>query len=118
MIDVEGGCHCREVRFRCLLPDPPVAALSCLCSICTATGFVHLIVARGDFELLSGRDSLSSYRFGTGAAQHLFCRRCGIKSFYQPRSHPEAWSVNANCLDERIDLAIEHFAHPEDRISQ
>ena len=44
--------------------------------------------------------SLTSYRFGTGAADHLFCRNCGVKSFYQPRSHPDAWSVNANCLDE------------------
>ena len=41
-----------------------------------------------------------SYRFGTGAAEHLFCSVCGVKSFYQPRSHPDAWSVNANCLDE------------------
>ena len=51
------------------------------------------------FELLTGRDALTSYRFGSGAAEHLFCRHCGVKSFYQPRSHPEAWSVNANCLD-------------------
>ena len=41
-----------------------------------------------DFELLTGRDALTSYRFGTGAAEHLFCRHCGVKSFYQPRSHP------------------------------
>jgi hypothetical protein len=113
MIDVEGGCHCRNVRFRARLPEPPVAALSCQCSICSATGFLHIIVERDDFELLSGRDSLSSYRFGTGTADHLFCRRCGIKSFYQPRSHPTAWSVNANCLDTPVPLAVEDFAHAD-----
>jgi hypothetical protein len=32
-----------------------------------------------------------------------------VKSFYQPRSHPDAWSVNANCLDEPLQLAVEHF---------
>ena len=32
-----------------------------------------------------------------------------MKSFYQPRSHPEAWSVNAHCLDEPVALAIELF---------
>jgi hypothetical protein len=32
-----------------------------------------------------------------------------VKSFYQPRSHPDAWSVNANCLDERLELSIEKF---------
>jgi len=114
MILVEGGCHCRDVRFCCSLPEPPVVALSCKCSICAATGFLHIIVERDDFELLSGRDSLSSYRFGTGTAEHLFCRRCGIKSFYQPRSHPEAWSVNAHCLDRPVELDIHDFAHPEE----
>jgi hypothetical protein len=34
---------------------------------------------------------------------------CSVKSFYQPRSHPDAWSVNAHCLDEPVDLAIERF---------
>jgi hypothetical protein len=32
-----------------------------------------------------------------------------VKSFYQPRSHPDAWSVNANCLDEAVELEIEQF---------
>ena len=109
MIEAQGGCHCRDVRFRCSLPDPPVAAMSCNCSICAATGFVHVMVPHTDFELVTGRDALTSYRFGTGAAEHLFCKRCGIKSFYQPRSHPACWSVNANCLDERPELAIEQF---------
>ena len=50
----------------------------------------------------SGGEGLTSYRFGTGAANHLFCAVCGVKSFYQPRSHPEAWSVNLNALDDRV----------------
>ena len=57
----------------------------------------------------TGRGALSSYRFGTGAAEHLFCRHCGVKSFYQPRSHPDAWSVNARCLDAPVELAVEAF---------
>jgi hypothetical protein len=32
-----------------------------------------------------------------------------VKSFYQPRSHPDAWSVNATCLDQPVELAIEAF---------
>ena len=91
------------------MPDPPVPALDCNCSVCSMTGFIHIMVPHEAFELLTGRDALTSYRFGTGAAQHLFCSTCGVKSFYQPRSHPEAWSVNANALDERPDLAITSF---------
>lgn len=73
------------------------------------TGFIHIVVPHEDFELLTGSDALTSYRFGTGAAEHLFCRYCGVKSFYQPRSHPDAWSVNANCLDGPVEFAIEQF---------
>ena len=102
---IQGGCHCRAVRFEAEVPEA-VEVLDCNCSICSATGFRHLIVPHEDFTLLSGEDALTSYRFGTGAAEHLFCRTCGIKSFYQPRSHPEAWSVNLNALDDPGALRI------------
>lgn len=106
---VSGGCHCRAVRFEAELPDTPVPALDCNCSVCTMTGFLHVIVLHEQFQLVSGRGALVSYRFGTGAAEHLFCGRCGVKSFYQPRSHPDSWSINVNCLDEPVELAIEAF---------
>jgi hypothetical protein len=109
MIEVSGGCHCGAVRFTATMPDPPVPALACNCSICSMTGFLHVMVTRDRFDLLTGRDALTSYRFGSGAADHLFCANCGVKSFYQPRSHPDAWSVNANCLDEAPELSVEQF---------
>lgn len=94
----EGGCHCGAVRFAATFTDPP-ELLDCNCSICAKTGFLHLIVAAGDFELLRGADTLTDYRFGTGTARHLFCQICGIKSFYVPRSHPDGFSVNWRALD-------------------
>lgn len=98
MIRIEGGCHCGAVRYTCEVPEK-VELLDCNCSICSKTGYLHLFVPHGDFTLLNGQDALVSYRFGTGAAEHLFCGTCGIKSFYQPRTHPEAWSVHFRCLD-------------------
>ena len=100
-----GSCHCEAVRFRISLPASAVELLDCNCSICAKTGFLHLIVPHTDFELASGADALTSYRFGSSAAEHLFCKVCGIKSFYQPRSHPTAWSFNFRCLDEGHGLA-------------
>ena len=102
---ITGGCHCGAVRFEAEVPKA-VEILDCNCSICTMTGFRHLIVPHADFRLLSGEGDLASYRFGTGAANHLFCAACGVKSFYQPRSHPEAWSVNLNALDDVSPLEI------------
>lgn len=100
----EGGCHCGAVRFA-IEVAPPVELLICNCSICSMAGFRHLIVSQESFELLRGEDALTSYRFGTGTAEHLFCRTCGIKSFYRPRSHPEGWSVNYSCLDRAGEIA-------------
>ena len=109
MIEVKGGCHCGTVRFRAELPDPPPRVLECNCSICRLTGFLHLIVSHDQFTLEKGGDQLTSYRFGTGAAAHLFCAKCGVKSFYQPRSHPDCWSINAHCLDQPVELTLEQF---------
>ncbi|HLK25797.1 MAG TPA: GFA family protein [Caulobacteraceae bacterium] len=105
-----GGCHCGAVRFEAALPDV-VEAQSCNCSICERTGFVHIIVPESRFRLLAGAEALTSYRFNTGVADHLFCKTCGVKSFYRPRSNPDGWSVNARCLDDAsaIDLRIEPF---------
>lgn len=76
-----------------------IAALDCNCSMCRLSGFLHLIVPRADFRLLAGADELSEYRFGSGVARHLFCRVCGIKSFYVPRSNPDGLDVNVRALD-------------------
>lgn len=107
---IAGGCHCRKVRFEAEVPAR-VEVLDCNCSICAATGFRHLIVPHSDFRLLSGAEALVSYRFGSGAANHLFCGTCGIKSFYQPRSHPQAWSVNLNAIEDvsGLDIAVRAF---------
>ena len=106
---VSGGCHCSAVRFEAELPDPPVPALDCNCSICRMTGYLHVMVPHDAFELVTGREALASHRFGSGTAEHLFCSHCGVKSFYQPRSHPGSWSINAHCLDQPVELAVEPF---------
>ncbi|WP_265563556.1 GFA family protein [Sphingomicrobium arenosum] len=106
---VEGGCHCGAVRWQAQLPEPPLEVLDCNCSMCRKTGHLHVFVPHGDFLLLRGDDALTRYRFNTGAAVHLFCRFCGVKSFYQPRSHPEDWSLNARCFDEDVPLDVRAF---------
>jgi len=60
---------------------------------------LHLIVPREHFRLLAGEDAQTTYTFNTGVARHLFCNTCGVKSFYVPRSHPDAYSVNARCIE-------------------
>jgi hypothetical protein len=106
MITHRGGCHCGRVRFEVLAPAK-LEVQECNCSICSKSGFLHLIVPAERFSLLSGAESLSTYTFNTGTAKHLFCRVCGIKSYYIPRSHPEGFSVNARCLDPQTIASLQ-----------
>jgi hypothetical protein len=94
----QGSCHCGAVRFEV---DAPVDLMvhECNCSICRRSAYLHLIVPATHFRLLSGTAALSVYRFNTGIARHRFCRICGIKAFYVPRSNPDGYSINLRCLD-------------------
>ena len=94
----EGGCHCRAVRFEVEAPED-VAVQDCNCSLCAMTGFLHLIVPKSRFRLVKGEGNITTYTFNTGVAKHMFCRTCGIKSFYVPRSNPDGIDVNVRCLD-------------------
>ena len=99
-MQIEGGCHCGLVRFTASVPDRTVQVDECDCSICRRSGYLHLLVPAAAFQVLRGAEKLTTYRFGTGTAQHMFCSRCGIKSFYKPRSHPNHISINYRCVDE------------------
>ncbi len=109
-VEYHGGCHCGAARFRFTGPER-LDVLECNCSICSMTGYLHVTVPHAAFTLLTPTDALAEYRFCTGAARHLFCRHCGVKSFYVPRSHPDGYSVNVRCLDPGsvVELRIAPF---------
>ena len=102
MKTMQGGCHCGRVRFKVVADLDRVSY--CNCSVCSKKGFLHLIVPPEQFELLSGKDDLTTYQFNTGTAKHTFCKVCGIHAFYVPRSDPDKIDVNVRCIDD-IDLS-------------
>ena len=85
--------------------------MECNCSMCGKSGFLHLIVPKSCFQLLEGAEHLSTYTFNTGVAKHYFCKVCGIKSFYVPRSNPDGYSINVRCLDQATvrSVKVTHF---------
>ena len=85
MVVHRGRCHCGAVTFEVDAPAD-LNVVECNCSMCERVGFLHLMVSKSRFRLLTGGEVLISYRFNTGVAEHLFCRVCGVKSFYVPRS--------------------------------
>jgi hypothetical protein len=106
LVTHRGGCHCGRVAFEVDAPAS-LQAQDCNCSICRMTGFLRLIVPKARFRLLTDPEALAEYRWNTGVARHLFCRTCGIKSFYVPRSNPDGIDVNVHCLDRSTITALE-----------
>ena len=105
-----GGCHCKSVRFEVDLPRA-IEVENCNCSICRMSGNIHVIVPHKRFRLTSGEEILQEYTFNTGAAKHKFCKICGVKSFYTPRSNPDGIAVTWRCLDnwDKFDVKICNF---------
>ena len=75
-----GGCHCGAVRYEANI-DFSKGTIRCNCSMCAKSRAWLVAVAQEDFNLKSGADALTAYRFNTERIEHLFCKHCGIKCF-------------------------------------
>ncbi|XP_006875966.1 PREDICTED: centromere protein V [Chrysochloris asiatica] len=105
-----GGCHCGAVRFE-VWASADLHIFDCNCSICKKKQNRHFIVPASRFKLLKGAESMTTYTFNTHKAQHTFCKRCGVQSFYTPRSNPGGYGIAPHCLDEGTvrSVVIEEF---------
>jgi hypothetical protein len=99
-----GGCHCRSVRYEVEL-DLAKPVIECNCSMCGRAGTLLTFVPAERFKLLSGEGALTDYQFNHLVVHHLFCGKCGVKSFARGKSRDgsDTVAINARCLDE-VDL--------------
>jgi hypothetical protein len=99
----DGGCHCGRVKLRATTDLGTV--ISCNCSHCASKGLLLSFVTPDRFELLSGEDALTDYRFNTHRIAHLFCRDCGVQPFGRgsTREGVQMVALNVRCLDG-VDL--------------
>ncbi|PCH60499.1 MAG: aldehyde-activating protein [SAR86 cluster bacterium] len=105
----KGSCHCGAIQFEVDAPEK-LRCEDCNCSMCSKSGYLHLIVPKSKFNLVSDDSGITTYTWGTGTAKHLFCSTCGIKPFYIPRSNPDGYDVNVRCLEPQPEeLNIQAF---------
>lgn len=105
----KGSCHCQAIQFEVEAPAV-LEADYCNCSICKKSGYLHLIVPAAKFKLVAGESMLTNYTFNSKVAKHRFCKVCGVKPFYIPRSNPDGIDVNVNCIDaDGLNVNITQF---------
>ena len=96
-LPLKGSCHCGVIQFKVNISLKDLRR--CNCSICSRKGFVMGSAPVNMLKIVSGKKYLSTYKWNTNVAEHYFCKICGIKSFYQPRSHPDMYSINLRCVN-------------------
>src|ERR1700737_3512536 len=104
-----GGCHCGRIAFQ--VAGRPERVSECNCSICPQKGYLHWIVPRESFRLMTPMENVSPHTYNAGIAKLLFSPKCGAPPFYIPRSDPDKIDVNARCLDgiDPAQLRVERF---------
>ena len=100
LVEHLGGCHCGNVKYKVKAPSHNLIVYECNCSICTKKQNKHFIVPQANFTLLGESQAyLTTYRFNTNQAEHMFCCICGVQSFYKPRSNPDGFGIMPHCID-------------------
>ena len=107
----QGGCHCGNLRLTLRLSRPPaeVRLRACGCSFCRAHNTRTTSDPKGAVEIHAADWLLvEAYRFGSGTAEFLLCRRCGvyIGAVCDTPAGLRA-TINTNSLDDRA-----HFTQP------
>ena len=103
----EGKCHCGNIRFEVTANIDHVR--SCNCSVCSMRGALIFRVSKSDLRLLTPKDNLTLYQWGTRTGEDYFCNICGILPFRKPSTltseeikkgmQPfDGWAVNVRCL--------------------
>jgi hypothetical protein len=100
-----GGCHCGNLRVQLRLTQAPgdVRLRSCGCSFCRAHNTCTTSDPKGAVDIRADDWSLVEfYRFGTGTAEFVICKRCGVYIGAVGDSGAGMRAViNTNCLDDR-----------------
>jgi hypothetical protein len=108
---LKGSCHCGATQFE--VSEAPAKVANCNCSFCSKRGALHAYYTTAQFRLLTARDRVSTYQWGSYIGQHHHCSICGCGTYSefpsfdtgQPDFDNMKVSVNARLFGDDFDLA-------------
>ena len=96
---ITATCHCGAVALTATLPNGLADATRCTCSFCRRRQAAAVTADAASLRILRGEDNLALYTWGTGTAQHYFCKTCGIYTHHRRRSDPSQCGINLGCIE-------------------
>ena len=108
-MEIEGACHCGNIRYRFDWPgsDREIPIRACSCVFCRKHGAAYTSHPEGRLEARVEDDgAVSHYRFGHGTADFFVCAKCGAVPFATSEIDSVLHAVvNVNTF-EGIDPAV------------
>lgn len=117
MYTVSGGCHCGNIRVELDLTQEPeqYRPRACDCSFCRKHGAAYVSDPKGTLRIgVRDAHEVARYRQGSGQAELLLCRRCGVLAgaVLNRDGHLYA-AVNARAIDAQVDFGTEQTVSPQ-----
>jgi hypothetical protein len=98
-VDIIATCHCGTVALRATLPFGLKDVGRCTCSFCARRQAAAVTATAISVSVTKGAENLSLYTWGTGTAQHYFCKTCGIYTHHKRRADPSQIGINLGCIE-------------------
>jgi len=108
-MNVDGACHCGEIRFRAEVDPQKVSVCHCAdCQTLSSSAFRVAVQAKaGTFELLAGEPKayVKTAESGNKRVQG-FCPNCGTSIYSAPPGDgPKVYTLRVGTLKQRAELA-------------
>ena len=112
-----GGCHCGALRwdFETAQPLSAFVPRACDCDYCTRHRAAWVSDPAGRLRIRAGGARLQRYRQGSGQAEFLLCRNCGVLVAVVALSGDGRLlgAANRNAFDHRQDFAADTVVSPQ-----
>jgi hypothetical protein len=97
-----GSCHCKTVTFEADI-DVATGTGKCNCTYCWKVRNWSALIKPADLRVLTGESALAAYQMNPGPNKHLFCSRCGVRTFdsgHIPELGGDFRSIPLSTLDD------------------